>query len=151
MNSTTTSGVKRKTCALPVEKPSPTPDWTEDEAGAILAQLDAVLFRQDLKADQKCHEMAALVGTTSVVVLSQAQMLRKLEYAVWQKTDGHCTYCAVKLNPFDRTAPDGYQMDHVHPFSRGGTTDVDNLVPACGRCNWNKYARTPEEWRATRV
>lgn len=38
-------------------------------------------------------------------------------------------WCTNKINVFD------YQCGHNIPESRGGTTNVDNLIPICGRCN----------------
>lgn len=32
-------------------------------------------------------------------------------------------------------------VDHIHPQSRGGTNDLDNLVTACSDCNIGKGAR----------
>jgi RHS repeat-associated protein len=40
-----------------------------------------------------------------------------------------CTYC---------NKPTATQSDHVVPYSRGGATEIDNLVPACGSCNPSK-------------
>ena len=37
-------------------------------------------------------------------------------------------------------------MDHVLPLSRGGLHEVNNLVPACRKCNFNKHDKTLEEW-----
>lgn len=51
---------------------------------------------------------------------------------------GECVYCG------------GRQVgwDHVIPLSRGGPNTPDNLVPCCGRCNFSKRDRTPDEWLA---
>jgi hypothetical protein len=51
--------------------------------------------------------------------------------------DGCCVYCGSTTQ---------LQCDHVVPFSRGGTTTIDNLVAACRSCNTSKRDRTPEEW-----
>lgn len=71
------------------------------------------------------------------------------EYALqnWQRGDGYlppdfprkalCVYCGKPAE----------HMDHVMPRSRGGRTSQDNLVPSCASCNYEKGARTPEEWR----
>jgi len=48
-----------------------------------------------------------------------------------------CVYCGAPAE----------HMDHVIPRSRGGRTTQSNLVPACARCNYEKGAQTPEEWR----
>ena len=37
------------------------------------------------------------------------------------------------------------QFDHVLPHSRGGRTDLDNLVITCGPCNFGRVERTLEE------
>lgn len=76
------------------------------------------------------------------------QKARNLAWAVWKKTDGLCSYCSAKLNPFDRKHPSGFQIDHVIPRDQGGSGDISNLVPSCRRCNNSKLARTPEQWRA---
>ncbi|MCI3238198.1 HNH endonuclease [Streptomyces spinosisporus] len=49
-----------------------------------------------------------------------------------------CVYCVAPATT----------ADHVIPQARGGTHDLDNLVPACGPCNTAKNNRTPDEWRA---
>lgn len=38
-------------------------------------------------------------------------------------------------------------IDHVIPLSRGGSHTLDNLAPACARCNRAKGSRTVEEFR----
>ena len=57
--------------------------------------------------------------------------------------DGYqCAYCGKHGERADLT------LDHVTPWSRGGSDDASNLVAACRRCNSKKGARTPEEWLA---
>ena len=57
-----------------------------------------------------------------------------------------CVYCGFKPSAEDEPLT----LDHVMPRSRGGSDEVENLVPACRSCNSSKGARTPEEWAATR-
>lgn len=52
-----------------------------------------------------------------------------------------CTYC---------TAP-AEHADHFVPLARGGLHCVENLLPACGRCNSMKSHRDPAEWLASRT
>jgi hypothetical protein len=57
-----------------------------------------------------------------------------------QKRDGDmCRYCGCEKGPF--------QLDHVHPYSRGGKNTVKNLVVACKPCNKSKHAKTLDEWK----
>jgi hypothetical protein len=37
-------------------------------------------------------------------------------------------------------------LDHVQPFSMGGTEDTKNLATACNRCNMQKNNYDAEEW-----
>jgi hypothetical protein len=45
------------------------------------------------------------------------------------------------------------EIDHVIPWSRGGSDGVDsgNLVPTCQWCNREKFNRTLDEWREWRA
>lgn len=54
---------------------------------------------------------------------------------------GPCAYCG---EPFPN------EVDHVLPVSRGGTSDPENLAPACRPCNEQKLDFTPDEWREWR-
>lgn len=47
-----------------------------------------------------------------------------------------CRYCGAK---------DDLTTDRVIPRTQGGSDDEENLVTACGRCNFSKGPRTPEE------
>jgi 5-methylcytosine-specific restriction endonuclease McrA len=40
-------------------------------------------------------------------------------------------------------------IDHYVPLARGGEHTVENLVPACSRCNQAKHAKLMEEWRSS--
>lgn len=63
---------------------------------------------------------------------------KKLRSAVFERDDYTCRYCGargVKL-----------ECDHVHPVSRGGSSDMDNLATACRGCNRAKRAKTLQEW-----
>lgn len=54
------------------------------------------------------------------------------------KTEGRCYYCGSTEN---------VGVDHLEPMARGGGHDIDNLVPACRRCNSSKCALPIEEFR----
>lgn len=51
--------------------------------------------------------------------------------ALFLAADGRCSNCGVELEP-------GWHADHVHPWSRGGPTDVTNGQALCPTCNLTK-------------
>lgn len=71
--------------------------------------------------------------------------------------DGHaCLYCGRR-----RSAAVSLQLDHLYPYSLGGTDDAENLVAACAPCNLAKgvtvfrserdlarFARRRQAWAA---
>jgi len=42
------------------------------------------------------------------------------------------------------------EVDHVVPFSRGGSNDISNIVPACESCNSSKQDTPLVVWMARR-
>lgn len=55
-----------------------------------------------------------------------------------------CQYCERELVE-DGPWPYYPTLDHVIPRSRGGQTELENLVVACQPCNQRKRDRTPSE------
>lgn len=55
---------------------------------------------------------------------------------VAERSSHTCVYCGGD-GPFE--------IDHIVPWSRGGTSDPENLALSCRACNRTKAARTPEE------
>ncbi len=55
-----------------------------------------------------------------------------LRAAVLERDHHACLQCG---------ATDDLQMDHIHPWSRGGATTYENLQTLCGPCNRKKGAR----------
>jgi 5-methylcytosine-specific restriction endonuclease McrA len=61
---------------------------------------------------------------------------RRME--VFRRDNFTCRYCGARNGKLE--------CDHVHPLSRGGNSEVDNLVTACKPCNRSKAAKTIQEW-----
>jgi 5-methylcytosine-specific restriction endonuclease McrA len=66
------------------------------------------------------------------------QGLRFSRENVYARDGGACQYCGTKLKRREAT------YDHVIPRTGGGTTNWENIVIACARCNQRKGGRTPE-------
>lgn len=63
----------------------------------------------------------------------------ELRTAVMERDDWTCRYCGVLA----------LTVDHMVPRSRGGATEVGNLVACCASCNRSKKDRTLREWVAS--
>jgi 5-methylcytosine-specific restriction endonuclease McrA len=55
---------------------------------------------------------------------------------VLHRDDYTCQYCGKRV-------ADGAELvvDHIQPYSRGGSSDKDNLITACKDCNVGKGAK----------
>ena len=58
---------------------------------------------------------------------------------VLMKYDRRCAYCGCSLVRF--------HVDHKHPVAAGGTCSIENLMPACARCNNYKHDRSLDQFR----
>jgi hypothetical protein len=62
---------------------------------------------------------------------------RRHRDAVFERDGYCCIYCS---------ATEDLTLDHVIPYSKGGSDEPDNLATCCRSCNSRKHARTPQEW-----
>jgi 5-methylcytosine-specific restriction endonuclease McrA len=58
---------------------------------------------------------------------------------VYLRDNGRCRYCSKEIGFQDIT------LDHVHPKSKGGGSDWDNVVISCHTCNQKKGSKTLSE------
>ena len=65
--------------------------------------------------------------------ISDEQWLACLSYF-----DGQCAYCG--------TTRGRLTVDHLVPQSKGGTSTLNNMVPACEACNQRKADHEWREW-----
>lgn len=70
----------------------------------------------------------------------------EIKKIVWLKTNGTCWYCGKLTHPFGKDK-DSFQVDHFVSVSRGGTNEIENLVPSCGYCNGVKNGHPVEQVR----
>lgn len=74
------------------------------------------------------------------------KLSKKQREELKKKYGGHCAYCGELLE-------DKWHADHVQAIRRD-TSDfnasldcIENLVPACAPCNYNKKSLSLENWR----
>ena len=72
---------------------------------------------------------------------SRKPISKETRQLVYNKCNGHCAYCGCKLEYKDM------QVDHVFAVGRGGSNDIDNLLPACRQCNYDRHKKTIEGFR----
>jgi 5-methylcytosine-specific restriction endonuclease McrA len=58
--------------------------------------------------------------------------------AIWKESGKSCYHCGKKLAS---SSPKSMHVDHLIPYSLGGTCDDSNLVASCPRCNLQKGNR----------
>jgi 5-methylcytosine-specific restriction endonuclease McrA len=55
--------------------------------------------------------------------------------AIYERDNGRCGICGNNVDPVD------FHIDHIHPISKGGTDDPENLQCSHPHCNTRKAAR----------
>lgn len=136
--------------------PYPGPKSSEVERYAKVAPNIAEEFawpaNETLEWLKDLHE-GAFIDTALYLVLSHKSVLQaprpakrqpidhKLRLAIFNKTNGFCSYCAIPLT-FEHDRPNTFECDHVFPVRLGGTNDPGNMIPACSSCNNKKKAKT---------
>jgi len=58
----------------------------------------------------------------------------------YEEYDNRCVYCGSNGS---------LTSDHMVPLARGGSNTIDNIVPACFKCNNEKHTLTSEEFFAS--
>lgn len=70
---------------------------------------------------------------------------------IYDKTDGYCHLCHKKLaftNYGINGSKGAWHVEHSVPKAKGGTDHLNNLFPACIKCNITKSAYTTKTARA---
>lgn len=61
---------------------------------------------------------------------------KRYRQSIYEAWDCKCGYCGDEAT----------SLDHVIPRFRSGSSNRNNLIPACRRCNANKASAKMEEW-----
>lgn len=102
-----------------------------------------VLYSTQLLADIVLADWN-FVQPTRMAILTQREEMsipKKIRELVYAKCNGHCAYCGREIAYKDM------QVDHIHPQYKGGSDDIDNLLPSCRACNFRKGTLSVEQFR----
>jgi len=61
---------------------------------------------------------------------------KRYRQSIYEAWDCKCGYCGEEAT----------SLDHIIPRFRSGSSNRNNLIPACRRCNTSKASAKMEEW-----
>lgn len=106
--------------------------------GCSTAEQFTELLQELLDAGLVMRTPSGVLATKEMTVFRRrTQITEEVRAAVMERDGGQCRYCGI--------LSDRMTMDHVVPWSRGGSNEIENLASACVSCNAKKGDRTPEE------
>jgi len=68
-------------------------------------------------------------GKDEKVIIKRKLITEALRNKIFNRDGNKCVLCGSQ---------DNLQIDHIIPFSRGGTTEIKNLQTLCCKCNLKK-------------
>ena len=109
----------------------------------IIASVVWILPREFRKREEQDRKYAERKGIT-VEQLRQIRITKRARHItnsvrndVLERDGYQCVYCG---------ATDELAIDHIFPFSRGGSNTPDNLQVLCKSCNSAKGASIPDDY-----
>jgi hypothetical protein len=77
------------------------------------------------------HEPLALL-----LELTPKLAKKRFRQAIYDSWDNSCGYCGEQAT----------SLDHIVPRFKSGSSNRNNLLPACRRCNESKASKKMEDW-----
>jgi 5-methylcytosine-specific restriction endonuclease McrA len=97
------------------------------------AALADRLLENQARMDVGQQTMAkGMRGLVWVLPRARKRIPARIRAMIYERDGGVCAYCAVAL-PIK-----GFALDHIYPWSAGGSDNPENLTLSCKPCNSSK-------------
>ena len=73
---------------------------------------------------------------TLLIELTPKLAKKRFRQSIYDSWDCKCGYCGETAT----------SLDHIIPRFKSGSSNRNNLIPACRRCNSNKASSNMEDW-----
>ena len=70
--------------------------------------------------------------------MTRRKIPKSVRYHVMERAEYRCEYCKSPM----AFSTQRFQVEHINPISKGGSSQLDNLALACNGCNNHKHAKT---------
>ena len=127
------------------------PNMSYGELIAVLAELGLNKYDPKRKTNKQNKAAKVFISTNSQKVTDKTQKKLPIQkttryipsvvrHHVWMRDQGQCTYVCLKTK---RRCSSNHllQIDHIKPFSLGGTHEADNLRLLCANHNQFAFSR----------
>lgn len=71
-----------------------------------------------------------------LIELTPKRAKRRFRESIYSSWENKCAYCGDSAT----------SLDHIIPRYKSGSSNRNNLIPSCQRCNSNKASYDMEEW-----
>jgi 5-methylcytosine-specific restriction endonuclease McrA len=113
-------------------------EWEDFKEKLVKKRFITILGNGNISINQWDEKFKATEYKTSRRNIRDWNLLR---FTVFERDNYTCVYCGFKADGIN-----GLHCDHVIPYSKGGSNDLENLVTSCPSCNMSKGNKTLEEW-----
>ena len=108
--------------------------WGDDNYGYLRQQFDRILSEY---ADSS-RPLLAVSSSESEQVFRKKKLKTSFKKTVLERDQYRCIVCGSHKD---------LCVDHIHPESRGGSSELSNLQTLCRSCNSAKGTKAMTEWR----
>ena len=108
--------------------------FDEETYGSHVVPVERVLFEVGSFEEEVGREIPRI--PEPLLIPYRISIPEDLRNQVWERDGNKCVICG---------ATEKLSIDHIHPWSKGGKTEFDNLQTLCKSCNSKKGNRLHED------